>query len=181
MKINWNQNPLKTSIELDEFEKTVFKHKVEIEELRNTIYHAIYLLKKDPGNVDKVRELLEHAEPINVELLLDALADIHCGDCICVPCACGKCLAEAYLGITTIDGLGKHEATKIKTAFSEGRDIHQAIEWLKVFDPTDPKPGTTWRDKHPDLWDSAVPRWKEEAKIAAKWLAEYKYKYFPSV
>lgn len=117
-----------------------------------------------------------------VDLLTGMLQCEHMGDCTCCPFTCEKCRAEGYLGIDTMPGLYKHDATHVQGAFGDGRNIHEAIEWLANHDahldatPDDKK--YTGTAQHIAIWDSAVPRWKEEAKRAHAWLTKWRDEHF---
>lgn len=194
MKINWNQNPLKTTVELDEHEKKEFWYKIKIKMLKEKIYEANFYLKEQYLNIDKANVAVdtscfydengENSKDSKLDLKVDQkfedyveeLQGIHVGDCTCIPCTCMKCLAEMILGIDTIEGLRKHEAHYIDSAFEKLDNIDEVIEYLKNYDAdriadNDSK---SWKHKNPELWASSVPRWNKEAREAAKWLTKYK-------
>jgi hypothetical protein len=204
MKIIWNENPLLTQIMLDEHEKKEFWYKIKIEELQNLMTSAYFHLEEDKDFFD-IKRAKEDLEPkyfypdwndsskkgqkSDLDKRVDELyeyyiADLeqnpHCGDCTCVACSCSKCHAEGLLGLDTIKGLRKHEASKIDGAFTlEGekfptrekqRTIGEAIERLKQYVPT-------------NAWEGAelhFERWIEEAINATKWLEKYRNEHFSS-
>ena len=118
-----------------------------------------------------------------IELATGSLQSAHMGDCTCCPFSCEKCRAEGYLGIDTMPGLYKHDATKVEGAFGDGRNIHEAIEWLANYDqhlaatPDDKKYKGT--PQHIAIWDSAAPRWEMEGSRAHAWLVKYRDEHFP--
>jgi len=186
MRIIWNPNPLLTAVELDDADKKLLWHQMKVHVLEERISEADFDLDpehqkwcrdalKDRCPVDFVAEaqksldypficgdekrndktfdeyITERADVYAAELLLG-----HSGDCTYVPCSCLKCHAEAMIGVDTIPGLGKHEASYIGSA-SDGRTIDEAIVYL--------------RHAH-------VPRWIEEAKRAHAWLVAYQREHF---
>lgn len=135
MKINWSENPLKTSIFLDELEKNIFAEKAKIRELKSAAQYASLHLRDrsdkfyDP---DRAHSLLQFAldEGALAERTKDMLAELeggfHCGDCTCVPTSCEKCLAEEILEINTLDGLKQHIGHQIDALF--GREDSLGME-----------------------------------------------------
>ena len=124
----------------------------------------------------RVNELLEH--------YLEELKGSHIGDCTCFAMSCSKCHAESKLGIDTIKGLGKHPGHKIQSAFSykEGgvwkeRSLDEALALLRDYDPT-PTSSAGWEKV--GGFTQYVPRWKEEAAFAYKWLLAYRNEHFPA-
>jgi hypothetical protein len=208
MKITYTPNPLRTIVELDEQEIELFRLKIKIEQYEDMIFSAHFALTsrlKDMGSLKaitvesaieeatkeldpaywcddaeskldkRVNELLEH--------YLEELKGSHIGDCTCFAMSCSKCHAESKLGIDTIKGLGKHPGHKIQSAFSykdgdvwKERTLEEALALLRDYDPT---PAST------SGWDKVggymqyVPRWKEEAAVAYKWLLAYRKEHFP--
>lgn len=108
MKIIWNQNPMRTVVELNDEDRLAMCASA----------------KADGGELD--------ANALETEL-----RNSHCGDCIGVPCACLKCWAEGYAGIDTLPGLTKHLAHKVNAAFGESgdRSLAGAIEALTNYAP----------------------------------------------
>lgn len=173
MKIIWNENPLQTSVILDEYDHEVFKLKLYIDQLENHLVGChFYLSDGEFFNLEKAKE--EAAVDFdNIKLKVDQNFDYlvkelefgtHMGDCTCVPCSCEKCHAEDLLGINTIEGLGKHSAYKIDSLFHEVKTIDNVLESLYNYEPK-------------ANWDGAevyFDRWKQEAKHAYEWLKKYK-------
>jgi hypothetical protein len=186
MKIIYNKNPLRTTVELDEIEKKEFWYKIKINEMTNLLYEAHFFLEE---NLEKVKKAVdpEYYSSENNELdkrcdllleqYLNDLQDIHVGDCTCVAMSCSKCHAESILGIDTIPGLKKHSSYKIDGAFGKNNEktIEEAIESLKNYKVN---------IENPKEWDRLggyeqyIPRWMEEAKDAHDWLVDYKNRHF---
>ncbi len=204
MRIIWNPNPLLTAVDLDDADKKLLWHQVKVHVLEERISEAYFDLDpehqkwcrdalKDRCPVDFVAEaqksldypficgdekrndktfdeyITEHADVYAAELLLG-----HSGDCTCVPGSCLKCHAEAMIGVDTIPGLGKHEASYIGSA-SGGRTIDEAIVYLRDYRPIK---GKGWERHTDDEYNAHVPRWIEEAKRAHVWLVEYQREHF---
>lgn len=201
MKIIWNQNPLKTVIELEPLEIELLRHKLMIEEMEWAICGGWMHLDaddKDWYDPVKARDELKHEYwhsdkyKARIQEMLDyyvaELKGIHSGDCTCVPCSCDKCHAEGLLGLNTTKGLGNHEGSKVNAAFSykdaDGnwcdRTIDEAIaqlekevDWSYEALPAD----SAWKTN--SRWDKAqyeyhIPRWKKERENALAWLKNYR-------
>lgn len=194
MKIIWNKNPLRTVIELDEFEKKEFWYKIKIKELEEIVttghftlsHHEWHNKAIKPRTLEEtVAEAMRELDPSYVynegesegkgidarvqelfEYYMADLAGPHVGDCTCVPCSCTKCHAEDILGINTIKGLGKHSAYKVDSAFGKNneRSIDEALEHLKNYVPK-----ADWAG-----WEAHADRWTKEAKAAYEWLLAYR-------
>lgn len=195
MKITWNENPLMTTIELDEHEKTELWYKTKVEQMEWLLHGAHFHLTEDKPYFDLERakqecdpeyyiadrgekSKLDERVDMIVKEYIEALKGPHVGDCTCVACSCDKCHAEDLLGINTIPGLGKHEAVKIHSAFGEymrpwkrKRNIDQVIEYLENYEPK-----ADW-----DGWEAHAGRWKAEAKDACEWLKNYKIEHVNAV
>ena len=187
MILHWNENPLKTIIELDNRDKRMILKSLQAEKyleiLSNLDFTLDRKIKKNdlPLTLEQVHQKIKNWGPIcnmkvtdeEVEWVIQSLKSEHAGDCTCIPCSCEKCIAEEYLGIDTISGLGKHEAAKIQGAFKLGKTIDNAISILSE-EKEYIKPDT-WPDKVG--WECHVPRWKKERESAVKWLTDYKQKH----
>lgn len=185
MKIHWNQNPFRTTIVLDESDReriVLFiqseeysdilceldlwlqgKIRTEIEVTLDEVHKeisawgAICNMKTDDPRVNSIEEDLQHS---------------HGGDCVCWPMTCMRCVAEGAIGVNTLEGLGKHSAHKIMSAFGKDGDrtIDEAIEILNQT-PSYQRPDN-W--PHGMSYEKHVPRWESERQAALKWLKEYK-------
>lgn len=178
MKIIFNQNPLKSIVELTQFEKKELWYKVMVERVTELLFSVNFHLSDHYFDLERAKHLsnpdyyisdegkseLEKSVDQLAEGYIDELSKQHCGDCICVACSCMKCHAEGLLGINTIKGLGKHEANHIVKAFNDGRGIDQALIYLKNYNPS-----ADW-----DGWEKHAERWKKESERAYKWLTNYK-------
>jgi hypothetical protein len=185
MIIHWNPNPLKSSIELNEHEREILRLKIHIEILENKIYDAHYHLKGNHGKdridvalgVDSLKpERLKETIDGLFGIYLKELSDYHSGDCCCIPCSCLKCHVEVMLGVNTMKGLRQHEASHIRAAFAHDNNfvinIEDCITWLRNYEPE--KKGDWSRIN----FESHVARWKQEARNAALWLAQYREAHF---
>jgi len=196
MKINWNENPLMTTVDLDEHDKKILWYETMIEQMHWQVVGAhFHLTRKDEPEIEEALRDLAYESHYNeegdtkgsplhkrcdelVEYYVEALQGPHVGDCTCVAASCDKCHAEDLLGINTIKGLGKHEAVKIHSAFGEymrpwkrKRTLNQVIEYLENYDAARKPP--KW-----DGWEAHVGRWNAEAKDACEWLKSYKDQHF---
>lgn len=204
MKIVWNENPLLTQIFLDEHEKKEFWYKIKLEEMEELLSEAWFHMQQDkyPDFYDLKRALsnvnpnyfcpewedhTKKGQKSELDKRVDELFEMyigdlehnpHCGDCTCVACSCSKCHAESLLGLDTIKGLGKHEASSINGAFRKTgtkfperdnqRTIRQALATLSDWIPTSSWDGA---EKHYD-------RWIQENFRAISWLKEYREEHF---
>jgi len=187
MKINWHQNPFKTTIELDDRDKQMillaYQNKEYTEILCDLNLRFKGSIKKDePFTMDIIqKEVDKWGDICNLEVDSEEIQDYikwlnteHVGDCTCVPCSCIRCRVEDMLGINTISGLGKHSAYKVQGAFGKdgNRTIDEAIEHLeKPMDRTKPE---AWKNHTQEEFEKHVPRWEKEREIAASWLKRYK-------
>lgn len=194
MVIVYHANPLRSSVLLTEGEKREFWLKLKVEHLEELLQTTHFHLEQ--GDTKRALQDCDNKQfydetgnsvgksPVDSYIdgmhasYLDALVGWHVGDCTCVAMSCSKCHAESVLGIDTLPGLGKHEANMIEGAFGvDGDDIESALESLRNYDPD---ARCMWKTEHPELFASAVPRWRQEAARAYKWLLEYRNENFPS-
>ena len=195
MRLIWNENPLNTVVELDEHDTEVLRLKITIDQMRWRLLGAHFHLLERRLDLDRARQEcdsdyfyneegglenspLEQRVDMILEEYVKCLKLPHVGDCTCVACSCDKCHAEDLLGIHTTRGLGKHEASKIQSAFGEKykpwkrtRNINEAIEYLENYDAAKTPPD--WEG-----WEPHVDRWNTEAKNACKWLKKYRNERF---
>lgn len=188
MKINWNPNPLRTTIDLDDRDRQMILLYIQAEEYSDVLCSLDNWLerktkKDDEPTLEKVHEKiqvwreiynmkLDHEE---VKAYEDYLQMGHGGDCVCWAVSCVKCRAEAALGLDTVRGLGPHEAAAVMGAFGKGQDktIDDAIETLKTpIDATKRDP--VWNKYPLEEYTKNIPRWEAERVRALKWLEKYK-------
>lgn len=197
MNIIWNPNPLRTVIEVDDADKAIMRDKIMIEELRNFIYDLEHRFDEeskryDPESVVKALRDYDHKKmhervEKRLEEAVAELKSIHVGDCTCIPCSCFKCHAEYYLNVDTLEGLGKHEASNIISAFGgygeEGAGdvftIDQALENLKNYKVEPFEENEAWKGSRftKEYYDSWIPEWEKQHKRAYEWLLDYKNKH----
>jgi hypothetical protein len=185
MKINWQPNPFNTTIEVDERDKERVVLYLQNEEYTEILCSVHMWLdgKIDKDNIptlEAVSNKLAKWGPIcnmtteseEVTSFLSYLNAEHMGDCICVPCSCIRCHVEEALGISTLEGLGKHPAYKVRGAFGKDGNltIDEAIANLEKI--PEYKKSDTWPDSVG--WDIHIPRWEREREAALKWLKQYK-------
>ncbi len=193
MKINWHQNPLRTTFELSEAEKEAFRLKVRLELMEEAMAEAAFLLDRDESrehfSPDRALKELRAALPDDdgrepprvhqqfVMLLHELENGRHCGDCTCRGISCGKCRAEQILGVDSTEGLGNHAGYQIDAAFGQNdeRGIDQAIELLAAYDPVR---GGLWLSLPEEDFTSNIPAWKAQAKTAHDWLVNYRADHF---
>ena len=177
MKIIWNQNPLRSVVELDDRDKEYMRATQRNEELLDAL---CYIGKTDEDRLahhkeitsDKfLAELDEEVERV-LGYLFSALeeGEWHAGDCVCFPCSCTKCVAENVLGISTIPGIGTqfHYIQQAYAAIHRdtGHDasIDEAIMWMK--------------NKKMDATSPYFNRMTEQNASALSWLKHYKELHF---
>lgn len=181
MHINWNKNPLYTTINVDDHDRKMILNYIQQEEYTNILCGLDLDIKS--GHITSLeeahKEIVKWGDICNltieseeVQAYVEDLQHNHVGDCTCFATSCFKCMAEEAIGVNTIAGLGKHEANKIMGAFGKDNEntIDEAIRILE--EPSDYVKPDTWPDSAG--WDSHVPRWKSEKKNAVKWLKAYK-------
>lgn len=208
MKITYAENPLLTTVELDDHEKQLFRYKLMVKELiDNHLFTAhFYLTQPDMLDVERAKQAvdpdyylgdedgddtagskLEKRVDSLLEHYLEELQSSHCGDCTCVAMSCSKCHAEGILGIDTLKPYpGKHQLHKIDGAFryKDGEEwrnhsIEEAIAKLESYDPKLTDPDTSPGWAKVGGFEAHVPRWKAEAASALAWLKNYRDTHFP--
>jgi len=179
VKINYTQNPLATTIELNEVEKKELWYKVKVEELKERLFMAYFRLSD--GDIDSAKSELDpkyYSEDAGGKTPIDARVDelygwylselsegVHGGDCTCSACACPKCHAEQLIGIDTMPGLGKHSASKIIHAFTDTRTTAKDVVAHLRNNPI--KVTEDWHRAH-------INRWTTEQAAAIDWLENYR-------
>jgi len=178
-KIIWNENPLKSVVELTDLGKHYLKLKVIIQEQEEWMGQGHYVLSKGDLTLDKAKDTakildLEFVER-RVEYVLgwhlNALGGGHCGDCTCLPASCPKCHVERLLGISTTKGLSKYAGSAISREFAEHSNIDEVIIALRDY-----VPHANWAG-----WEAHAKRWKAQATDAYEWLVSYKQRHFPKI
>lgn len=194
MKITYNKNPLFTHIELNENEKKELWYKIKIKEMEELMSNASFYLQEgqyfhldkakkeiDPdyflSDNNKSSQLDKRCDQL-LSNFIEELQSSHSGDCVCLPCSCGKCYAESLLGINTLPGLGTHEAHTINAVFNNNEvTLDQAIEHLSQFH-INPDNFNTENWKKLGGYEQYIPRWKAEQERAHAWLLHYKNEHF---
>jgi hypothetical protein len=193
MKINYNKNPLFTTIDLNETEKKELWYKIKIAEMEELLFSAAFALKEGQyfdleearRSVDMDYYCTDEKSPLDercdilLEHFLGELQSRHVGDCTCVACSCSKCHAESFLDINTMKGLGKHSANKIDGAFGKDNEktIDEAIASLANYEINpDNFKDPAWEKL--GGYEQYIPRWKAEAVAAHDWLVKYKNEHF---
>jgi hypothetical protein len=198
MKITYHENPLRTTVELDENDRQVFWLKIKVEELQNRLFSANFHLTEGEKyfNLDRARLETNPEEYIKeddqekttldkrVDMLFDTyvaeLLNTHIGDCTCFPCSCMKCHAEGILGVDTLKPFpGKHQLAKIDAAFSysengeiKQRSLDEALVYLKDYKVSRTKP-ESWKHSTQDDYEKYIPRWESETVSAYENLQIY--------
>ena len=187
MKINWNQNPFWTTVDLDDRDKRMILLAYQNEEYTNILCSLDMDINgkynTEPlTDMEKIKEEVHKWESIcnltvdspEIMQYISFINETHFGDCTCVPCSCVRCWAEDMLGINTMKGLGKHQASKILGAFGKegNRTIDEAIESLEQ--PTSYIKTDAWKSFTQEQYESHIPRWENERVTAIEWLKKYK-------
>lgn len=190
MKINWNQNPFFTTIEIDDRDKEMILKSIQAEAYEDMLCDLDLWISGDiktdiPVTIEMVAEKVSGwgkicnltVESEQIQGYIDELKYPHCGDCICVPCSCMRCHVEVMLGVNTIEGLGKHSARKVEGAFGKDgkRTIDEAITILET--PQEHIKGASWKNISQEDFEKHIPRWEKEREAAADWLRDYKQKH----
>lgn len=199
MKIIYNENPLKTVVELDAHDKEVFWLKIKIEELQDRLFDVHFHLEADSSHfdLDQARKAADPEayiqEDDDKKLTLDTRVDMlfesfikellgeHCGDCVCQPCSCLKCHAESILGVETLSPRpGKHVLMKIGGSFGKGRTLAEALDYLKghVIDRVKPEGWTSYTQEQ---YEKFLPSWEDQQRRAYEWLKGYAEEHFTGV
>ncbi len=199
MKIIYNENPLKTVVELDDRDKEVFWLKIKVEELVDRLVSVnCSLTRGDRGGEVDIQRAIDRSkledyidEDDGEKTAVDKRADQmfaaytrelqgeHNGDCVCQPCSCFKCRAEDILGVKTLDPFpGNHELRQISGAFGQGRTLVQAVEYLLGKKISKQKPDD-WKNCTQEQYEGYVVGWEADIKRAAEWLEKYREEHFP--
>jgi hypothetical protein len=186
MKINWNPNPLATTVDVDDNDKKRILLYIQSERYENILCGLDLWLdgeidKDTPITIEEIRTKVSRWSQICdmetdhkfVQEMVEELQRVHVGDCTCFAMSCIKCHAEAALGIDTIKGLGKHQAHKIMGAFTNGKNIDEAIQHLrKPYRYEDRH--SSWEKYSREDYERHTPRWQAENDAAIAWLQRYR-------
>lgn len=181
MKIIWNPNPLCTTVDVDDVDRERMCMFLQNEAYTNLLCDITFELENKDKPPLSHEEILRRASKwrkicdmdethSEIQALVTELQYSHGGDCTCWAASCMKCFAETALGINTIKGLGKHEASKIMDVFEHGATIDDALAALDA-DKDYIKPDT-WPASVG--WEEYIPRWEAERVRAHAWLLNYK-------
>ena len=189
MKINYHQNPLRSTVEIDNRDKERILLYIQNEYYTDILCELDLWLKQeikkdDEPTLEKVHENIRNWGEIcnmgidyeEVKAYEEYLQMTHGGSCTCWPMTCAKCMAEEALGINTIEGLEKHSAHKIMGSFGENGTIDEAINRLEAKPEYTYKP-ESWINFSQKDYETLIPRWESERKAAVNWLKAYKEKH----
>lgn len=194
MRIEWQVNPLETRVFLDDADRKALRLAIRLDAALDAIsYRDLRDRAKTPEDAERYARYVKDYDDVafdedgtsaetdtDVEMYEADLLGGHCGDCICFACTCTKCMAESYLGIDTIKGLGKHEAAKIDARFTNTstrpwsrleRTAAEVIEELSK--PTPREKNEHWKNSTQEQWDACIPRWEAERARALAWYKRY--------
>ena len=190
MKIIYNENPLRTVVELDENDRKIFWLKIKVEELQDKLFEVHFHLSPDEFfDLDRARKEADpekyiqedNQEKVAIDKRVDSIFEylvadlqgIHSGDCTCVPASCMKCRAESILGIDTLKPFpGKHELHYIDGAFSKNNSLAEALVYLRDHKVSREKP-ESWSRSTQEEYESYIPRWESEQARAYEYLKNY--------
>lgn len=192
MKFIWNDNPMRTSVVLDDADRRLLRALVEVEELREciggahldldpewrqqhsktedsvAIQNAIMCLRYEwiEGEAEVCgKTFAQHVDDRTALYARELESGVHDGDCTCVACSCLKCHAERLAGIDTIGGLTKGMGHAIAHRFAPGKTSADVVAELRAYAPN-PNDCERLRAHH--------DRWVADARAAADWLERYR-------
>lgn len=144
LTFKYNQNPLATEVHLDDRAVELLKEKILVSMLEEIVSGSFYALTHD-GFFEARNRLQEYAyddEPesefrkqltYRLEESVQALKDIHHGDCVAAPTSCMKCHAEELLGIDTLpENHTKNIGSQLNHIFDRVETIDEAISLAKI-------------------------------------------------
>jgi hypothetical protein len=185
MKINWNQNPLYSTIDVDDKDRHMILLSLQTDKYSELLcdidmYIETSTKNATPIDMKYITNKISgwsticdmEVDDAEVERCVTFLQESHGGDCTCWPASCMKCYAESMLGVNTLEGLGKHSANKIMGAFSNNNTISDAIKILETEQSYTKT--ALWDMFTQEEYEKHIPRWKNEKEIAAIWLIKYK-------
>lgn len=194
MHIEWQLNPFETKVFLDERDRKYLRQAIRLEAALSAMsYRDLRDRAKTPEEAERYAKYIKGYDDVafdeddvsaridkEVTMYEEELQSCHCGDCICFACTCTKCYAESLLGISTISGLGTHEASKIDACFTNTatrpwsrleRTAAEVIEELSK--PTPREKNEHWKNSTQEQWDACIPRWEAERERALAWYKRY--------
>jgi len=168
MKVEYDENPLKSRVILDERDMIMLRNSIMVDELEDKLYD-ICRLGGPISYTEALDSVYEKVERV-VQYYLQALGgEIHCGDCTKVPSSCVKCHAEDAVGVNTLTDI-RHPYYVTK-AFSDCRKtLEEAISYLR-----DNPAKHTWVGSEP-----YVESWQKEQDITIEDLMKYQQLHFAS-
>jgi hypothetical protein len=194
MKFEWNVNPLETAVFLDDADRKYLRLAIRMEAALSAISHRdLRDDAKTPEDAERYAKYLKDYDDVafdedevsadidkRVEMFEAELQGPHVGDCICFACTCTKCWAESLLDIDTIAGLGKHEASKIDSCFTDtstatwSRKTLTSAEVIEELSkPVSRTKNEHWKNASQQSWDACIPRWEAERARALTWYKAY--------
>ena len=186
MQITYKENPLCSTVELDETDQIIFRLKIKVEELQDCL-GSVQMSLEDGGYLDRDKKIAYSFEDFEENGVFDkridnlfnwyvkSLRDTHCGDCTCVSSSCSKCRAEDILGINTLGSSpGKHSLRYIDSAFGKNNEktLLEAIKYLKNYKVDVLKP-ESWTHSTQEQYESYIPGWEAEGVRAYEYLKNY--------
>lgn len=198
MRIIYNENPLRTVVELDAQDREVLWLKVKVEELQDKLFDVHFHLTEpqyfnvttaqkaaDPEKYikedDQEKTPLDERVDMMFEYYVKSLADTHVGDCTKVACSCLKCRAEGILGVDTLTpSPGSGALHAISGAFGKNTTLSEAIAYLKSYRVDATKPDS-WKHSAQEEYASHIKRWEKQASDAYEYLRQYAEQHFPGI
>lgn len=166
MKIEYNQNPLKSRVILDEQDLYLLRTAILVDALDSELYDA-YSTDRATSYDKATDAAYEEVERVLPYYLSALDGETHWGDCTNACCSCTKCHAEDYLSISTLIGI--REPYYVDRAFDEGRQtLDEAIKYLR----NNPAKAT-WEGSEP-----YVEGWQRRQDITIEDLMRYKELHF---
>jgi hypothetical protein len=173
MKIEYAQNPMASKIILDDADLNTLRDKCFVEAAEDLIasfycdmkYRDMDIEDAYSKTFDSVEKQMRSEVNHYMDWLPDTATGQHVGDCTCVPSTCGRCMLENFLGIDTIEGLGKHEGAKISGYFNKHPD-GTAKDCLEHMRNRTVEATEDWHKPH-------IERWKQELVNTIAWLEKY--------
>lgn len=187
MKIKYAQNPLHTTVHLDEQDKKEFLYKVKIVQLREMVHDAAWIFQNTANENYKACTVEDGIKSVTtsnrslwgpggdypdsafekrcLEILsydVKALAELsHDGDCVSQPASCCRCGAEERLEINTLEGMPYHVGALLYCLPPE-YTADDIIAYLEKYDARSWTSGTYAEERN------------ASSKKGAEWMRKYK-------